>query len=198
MPRSRPEAFVLLLRRFLFLFIPKKQDYGGSKIEIPVKNRRSERKIQKSGGFLQEYAEILFSRQRTLDVRGLSIKMPSRQNCPFSFLLCSLYTSYFWYSSVSVVSYSGCLLCVKLSGPEFKHFNTVGVGHLFGQLTFIFTPPPLTLGYMRLPRFRVRHLQPQLFRVVFGREGRVNGIWQAFICVCFFVLDVRVLGRDYV
>jgi len=34
----------------------EKQDYCGTKIEIPVKNRRSERKIQESGGFLQEYA----------------------------------------------------------------------------------------------------------------------------------------------
>ena len=34
----------------------EKQGYGGTKIEIPVRKRRSERKIQESGGFLQEYA----------------------------------------------------------------------------------------------------------------------------------------------
>jgi len=37
-------------------FYSEKQDYCGTKIEIPVKNRRSERKIQESGGFRQEYA----------------------------------------------------------------------------------------------------------------------------------------------
>jgi hypothetical protein len=34
----------------------EKQGYGGTKIEISVRNRRSERKIQEYGGFLQEYA----------------------------------------------------------------------------------------------------------------------------------------------
>jgi hypothetical protein len=37
-------------------FYSEKQGYCGTKIEIPVKNRRSERKIQESGGFRQEYA----------------------------------------------------------------------------------------------------------------------------------------------
>jgi hypothetical protein len=34
----------------------EKQGYGGTKIEIPVRKRSSERKIQESGGFLQECA----------------------------------------------------------------------------------------------------------------------------------------------
>jgi len=34
----------------------KQEDYCGTKIEIPVRNWRSERKIQESGGFRQEYA----------------------------------------------------------------------------------------------------------------------------------------------
>jgi hypothetical protein len=34
----------------------EKQGYGGTKIEIPVRKRLSERKIQEYGGFLQEYA----------------------------------------------------------------------------------------------------------------------------------------------
>jgi hypothetical protein len=37
-------------------FSSDKQDYCGTKIEIPVRNRPSERKIQESGGFWQEYA----------------------------------------------------------------------------------------------------------------------------------------------
>jgi len=37
-------------------FSSDKQDGGGMKIEIPVRNRRSERKMQESGGFWQEYA----------------------------------------------------------------------------------------------------------------------------------------------
>jgi hypothetical protein len=35
-------------------FYSDKQDYGGTKIEILEKNRRSERKIKESGGFRQE------------------------------------------------------------------------------------------------------------------------------------------------
>ena len=35
-------------------FYSKKQDYGGTKSEIPVKNRPLEWKIQESGGFQQE------------------------------------------------------------------------------------------------------------------------------------------------
>jgi hypothetical protein len=42
--------------KVLLLFIPEKQGYCGINIEIPVKNRQSERKIQESGGFWQEYA----------------------------------------------------------------------------------------------------------------------------------------------
>jgi hypothetical protein len=42
--------------KVLLLFLPEKQGYCGTKIEIPVKNMQSERKIQESGGFRQEYA----------------------------------------------------------------------------------------------------------------------------------------------
>ena len=37
-------------------FYSEKQSYGGAKIKIPVQNRRSERKMQESRGFRQEYA----------------------------------------------------------------------------------------------------------------------------------------------
>jgi hypothetical protein len=37
-------------------FYSDKQDYCGTKIEIPVRNRQSEQKIEESGGFWQEYA----------------------------------------------------------------------------------------------------------------------------------------------
>jgi hypothetical protein len=39
------------------------------------------------------------------------------------------------------------------------------------------------LGYTRLPRFRVRHLLPRLFRVAFGREGRVARDSPMYFCV---------------
>jgi hypothetical protein len=75
----------------------------------------------------------------------------------------------------------------------------VGVGRLFGQLTsevtLIFSPPDVRvhaaapklgytrLGYTWLPRFRVRHLLPRLFRVAFGREGRVERDSPMYFCV---------------
>ena len=47
----------------------------------------------------------------------------------------------------------------------------------------IFYPPDVRvhaaapmLGYTRLPRFRVRHSKPRLFRVAFGGGGRVVGL----------------------
>jgi hypothetical protein len=55
MQRSPPKAFVLL-QRFLLLFIPINKNAAEQKIEIPVRNRRLERKIQESGGLWQEYA----------------------------------------------------------------------------------------------------------------------------------------------
>ena len=70
----------------------------------------------------------------------------------------------------------------------------MGVDRLFGQLTsevtLIFYPPDVRvhaaapkLGYTRLPRFRVRHLLPRLFRVAFGREGRVERDSPMYFCV---------------
>ena len=55
----------------------------------------------------------------------------------------------------------------------------------------VFTPPDVRvhaaapmLGYTRLPRFRVRHSQPRLFRAAFGREGWVVGIRLSLYFVC--------------
>jgi len=59
-PRSRPRH-VHGLRFTAKVFAPfysEKQDYCGTKIKIPVRNRQSEQKIQEFGGFRQEYATV--------------------------------------------------------------------------------------------------------------------------------------------
>ena len=109
-----------------------------------------------------------------------------------------------------MVSFSGFLLLLLYCHNRFEPNHTlknepyfaVGVDCLFSQhtgvVTLMFYPPPNVrvhaavpmLGYTWLPRFRVRHSLPRLFRVTFGREGRVErdkpmscvslcGSWQA-------------------
>ena len=68
-PAKRPSlGFFCFTANVLLLLIPEKQGYGGTKITIPVKNGRSERKIQESEEFQQEYATYL-CRPKQLSVR---------------------------------------------------------------------------------------------------------------------------------
>jgi hypothetical protein len=55
-PRSRPRHVhgLRFTGKVFAPFYSEKQDYWGTKIKIPVRNRRSERKIQESVGFWQE------------------------------------------------------------------------------------------------------------------------------------------------
>jgi len=155
----------------------------------PSSRQKKDRKIL---GYLKGITRSINLSSGYLRVRTVCPSHTPKHKTPYTFI-------YFQLSVMFGESFRLVVACccsffvvagsVPLRVKKLRLCFAVGVGRLFGQLTseatpHFFPPPPDVrvhaaapmLGYTRLPRFRVRHSKPRLFRVAFGGGGRVVGL----------------------